>query len=83
MTQTFESLAECADQDPNLQIEARVIPARRRAGGLSGSISKLCGGGPRSQNDYLEIASQFHTLFLSDVCLCRWRWLRRHGALHG
>src|SRR5690606_15585495 len=23
--------------------------------------------GPRSQNDYLEIASQFHTLLLSDV----------------
>jgi cell division protein ZapE len=26
----------------------------------------ICGG-PRSQNDYLEIASQFHTVFLSDV----------------
>ena len=26
----------------------------------------LCGG-PRSQNDYLEIATQFHTVFLSDV----------------
>ena len=24
-------------------------------------------GGPRSQNDYLEIASQFHTILLSDV----------------
>ena len=27
---------------------------------------QLCGG-PRSQNDYLELASQFHTLLLSDV----------------
>jgi cell division protein ZapE len=26
----------------------------------------LCGG-PRSQNDYLEMASQFHTVLLSDV----------------
>ena len=26
----------------------------------------LCGG-PRSQNDYLELASQFHTLLLSNV----------------
>jgi cell division protein ZapE len=26
----------------------------------------LCGG-PRSQNDYLEIATQFHTLLLSEV----------------
>ncbi len=27
---------------------------------------ELCGG-PRSQNDYLELASQFHTVLLSDV----------------
>ena len=27
---------------------------------------ELCGG-PRSQNDYLEIASQFHTVLLSNV----------------
>ena len=26
----------------------------------------MCGG-PRSQNDYLEIATQFHTVLLSDV----------------
>ena len=26
----------------------------------------LCGG-PRSQNDYLEIATQFHTVLLTDV----------------
>ncbi len=26
----------------------------------------LCGG-PRSQNDYLELASRFHTVLLSDV----------------
>jgi cell division protein ZapE len=29
-------------------------------------FKELCGG-PRSQNDYLEIASQFHTVLLSDV----------------
>jgi cell division protein ZapE len=30
------------------------------------TFKTLCGG-PRSQNDYLEIASQFHTVLLSDV----------------
>ena len=29
-------------------------------------FKSLCGG-PRSQNDYLEIASQFHTVLLSNV----------------
>jgi len=29
-------------------------------------FSVLCGG-PRSQNDYLELATRFHTVFLSDV----------------
>jgi cell division protein ZapE len=67
MTETFNQLAECADQDPNLHIESRVIAARRRAGGLVWFDFKTLCGGPRSQNDYLEIASQFHTVFLSDV----------------
>ena len=67
MTQTFDRLAECADQDPVLHIESRIIAARRRAGGLVWFDFKNLCGGPRSQNDYLEIASQFHTVFLSDV----------------
>ena len=29
-------------------------------------FQSLCGG-PRSQNDYLELASQFHTILLSNV----------------
>jgi cell division protein ZapE len=54
------------DEDPVLHIEAREIraPARRRRGVVR--LPHLCGG-PRSQNDYLEIASQFHTVLLSDV----------------
>jgi cell division protein ZapE len=67
MTDIFNKLAECADEDPNLHVESRVIPARRRAGGLVWFDFKTLCGGPRSQNDYLEIASQFHTVFLSDV----------------
>jgi cell division protein ZapE len=41
----------------------------RRAGGLVWFDFKTLCGGPRSQNDYLEIAAQFHTVFLSDVPL--------------
>ncbi len=67
MTETFNRLAECGDEDPTLNIEARVIHARRRAGGLVWFDFKTLCGGPRSQNDYLEIASQFHSVFLSDV----------------
>lgn len=67
LVQDFEKLAEVADQDPVLDIEARKIRAVRRAGSVIWfDFPTLCGG-PRSQNDYLEIASQFQTVILSDV----------------
>jgi len=67
MTQAFEDLAEAREESPVLHIEHREIQARRRAGGIVWfDFQTLCGG-PRSQNDYLELASQFHTLLLSDV----------------
>lgn len=63
----FERLADTAPLKPVLTIEHRQIKAVR----LSGSVvwfdfATLCGG-PRSQNDYLELASRFHTVILSDV----------------
>jgi cell division protein ZapE len=67
MTQAFEKLAMCRDEDPILHIESRDIQARRRAGSLVWFDFKALCGGPRSQNDYLEIASQFSTVLLSDV----------------
>ena len=45
----------------------REIRARRKAGGVVWFDFKTLCGGPRSQNDYLEIATQFHTVLLSDV----------------
>ncbi len=67
MSAAFERLAEARDESPQLRIEHRVIRARRRAGGVVWfDFRELCGG-PRSQNDYLELASQFHTLLLSGV----------------
>lgn len=67
MTAAFNALAESHDEDPVLHIEARQIHARRKAGGVVWFDFKSLCGGPRSQNDYLEIASRFHTVFLSDV----------------
>ncbi|MEO6018297.1 MAG: cell division protein ZapE [Polaromonas sp.] len=67
MTESFNRLAESQDENPVLQIEARQIQARRKAGGLVWFDFKTLCGGPRSQNDYLEIATQFHTVLLSDV----------------
>lgn len=67
MEQAFNALAESHDEDPVLHIESRQIQARRKAGGVVWFDFKVLCGGPRSQNDYLEIASRFHTVFLSDV----------------
>ena len=67
MNDAFDRLAETQDEDPVLHIEAREIQARRKAGGLVWFDFKTLCGGPRSQNDYLEIATQFHTVLLSDV----------------
>lgn len=67
MTESFNRLAESHDENPVLQIESRKIQARRKAGGLVWFDFKTLCGGPRSQNDYLEIATQFHTVLLSDV----------------
>ncbi len=67
LTAAFEQLAESHDEPAALKIEAREILVRRRAGGVVWfDFATLCGG-PRSQNDYLEIATQFHTVVLSDV----------------
>ena len=64
---TFSKIAETADQEPVIRIEAREIRALRRAGSIIWfDFATLCGG-PRSQNDYLEIASQFHTVILSQI----------------
>jgi cell division protein ZapE len=67
MRHAFERLAESADENPVLHIESREIHARRKAGGVVWFDFKTLCGGPRSQNDYLEIATQFHTVLLSDV----------------
>jgi cell division protein ZapE len=67
MAAAFEKIAETKPEDPLLKIEHREIRARKRAGGVVWfNFDTLCEG-PRSQNDYLEIASRFHTVLLSNV----------------
>ncbi len=63
----YAAIAETADQDPHVNIEGREIHCLRRAGGIIWfDFATLCGG-PRSQNDYLELASRFHTVVLSSI----------------
>ena len=49
---------------PALEIEGRNIPAIRTAGDVAWfSFYALCDG-PRSQNDYIVLSREFHTIFL-------------------
>lgn len=64
---SFDRLAEAEDEAPTVLIEGRALWARRRAGGVVWfDFATLCGG-PRSQNDYLDLAARFHTVIVSDV----------------
>ena len=63
----FARIVETSDENPLINVEGRQLRALRRAGGVIWlDFATLCGG-PRSQNDYLEIASRFHTVVLSDM----------------
>ncbi len=64
----FNQLAGAhTDEAKELYIENRVIECKRLAGGIAWFDFQVLCGGPRSQNDYLEIASMFHTVILSDI----------------
>lgn len=67
LQQAFERLSDTAPIKPLLTVENREL----KAVALSGSVvwfdfATLCGG-PRSQNDYLDLANRFQTIILSDV----------------
>ena len=65
--QAFDELAEARDEDRVLHIEHRELKSVRRAGGVVWFDFRTLCGGPRSQNDYLELAARFHTVMLSGV----------------
>jgi cell division protein ZapE len=67
LSTTFDRIAEVADEFQELDVEGRVIPYRRRAGGVVWfEFAVICGWG-RSQNDYLDLARRFHTVIVSNI----------------
>jgi cell division protein ZapE len=67
MHATFGRIAGGEGHARPLLLHGRQVPVLHRAPGVVWfDFATLCGG-PRSQNDYLEIAHNFHTVFLSAV----------------
>ena len=63
----FAELKDVEEERHPLDVEGRVIPYRKRAGGLVWfDFAALCGG-PRSYADYVDLARRFHTVMLSGV----------------
>lgn len=68
MIKSFESLApEPGEADVTIEIEGRDIPARRVADDVLWCDFKDLCDGPRSQNDYIEIARIYHAVLVSNV----------------
>lgn len=70
MKRRFAAMAGAAAQGPTtLSVEDRPIRAQALGPGLAWfAFADLCEG-PRSQNDYIELARLYHTVFISDVPL--------------
>ncbi|WP_338844812.1 cell division protein ZapE [Massilia sp. W12] len=67
LTHAFDEIAEVADAKPDIEILGRKLRARRRAGSIIWfDFATLCESA-RSQNDYLELASLYHTIIVSGV----------------
>lgn len=67
MTQYFTSLAGADGAPGSIEVLGRALPVCRQAPGVVWfDFATLCGG-PRSQNDYLELAQEHHTVLLSHV----------------
>lgn len=67
MAELFAKMSTGHDQDPHVTIEGRKVKARRRAGGaIWFDFAILCGDG-RGQADYLALAQEYHTVFLSGL----------------
>ncbi len=67
MMRTFRRIAGGEGHDRPLMILGREVPVIHRAPGVVWfDFATLCGG-PRSQNDYLEVAHYFHSVLLSRV----------------
>ena len=65
--QAFSKIAGGVGNDESVYLNGReLLVVRRAAGAIWCDFQALCGE-PRGQSDYLELARQFHTLFLTGV----------------
>ncbi len=67
MSEDFFQIAGFAGAPGKIDVLGRALTAERIAPGVIWfDFAALCGG-PRSQNDYLELAREYHTMLLSGV----------------
>lgn len=65
---SFDALAvEAGKHSKSMEINGRKIPARAHADDVVWFDFKDACDGPRSQNDYIEMARQFHAIIISNV----------------
>tara|TARA_Y100001934_G_C12361513_1_gene781033 strand:- start:1211 stop:2290 length:1080 start_codon:yes stop_codon:yes gene_type:complete len=74
LARSFDALAvEPPERDVALEIEGREISARQVAEDVAWfDFAEICEG-PRSQNDYIELARIFHAVLVSGVPVFTWR----------
>jgi cell division protein ZapE len=64
---TFSQVAHGEGHARPIEVLGREIPVIHRAPGVAWlNFAVLCGG-PRSQNDYLDLSHRFHTIFISGI----------------
>ncbi len=64
---SYEQIACGSELDTNLEVNGRIIKARRRSDGVAWfSFGALCEG-PRSSRDYISLARAFNTVLISGV----------------
>jgi cell division protein ZapE len=67
LMRTFARMVHGEGHTRPIEVLGREIPVKHRAPGVAWFDFDVLCGGPRSQNDYLDIAHRFHTIFLSGV----------------
>lgn len=68
LLQSFRNLAvEAGKHSRTMEINGRKIPARAHADDVVWFDFRDVCDGPRSQNDYIELARQFHAIIISNV----------------
>lgn len=68
LRRSFDALSvEAAKHSKSMEINGRKIPAQAHADDVVWFDFKDVCDGPRSQNDYIEIARQFHAIIISNV----------------